>query len=193
MPKVKYRLALTREEREELEEIVAKGKHSSQKVLNALILLNCDENAPRPRTLRERDIAEVLHVSAMKVHRVKQRFVDEGLRIALHGHKGQRTYEKKADGDFEARLVALSCSEPPRGHVRWSLRLLADKLVELEYVDSVSYETVRRVLKKRAQALEEGGVGHPAGGRRRVRSPNGEGARRLQETLYATISGNLHG
>lgn len=148
MPKVKYRLSLTPEERQELEDIVAKGKHRSQKVLNALILLNCDENARRSRKLREQDIADVLHVSAMKIHRVKQRFVDEGLDIALLGHKGKRAYERKADGEFEAHLVALSCSEPPPGYVRWSLRLLADKLVELQYVDSVSYETVRRVLKK---------------------------------------------
>ncbi len=137
MPKIKYRLALTQEEREELKIIVTKGKHNAQKVLNALILLNCDENAQTPRTLREQDIADVLQVSAMKVHRVKQRFVDEGLQIALHGHKGQRTYEKKADGEFEAHLVALSCSKPPPGHVRWSLRLLAVKVVELEYVDSI--------------------------------------------------------
>lgn len=148
MPKAKYRFALTTDEREELGAIVAKGKHNSQKVLNALILLNCDEAAPTPRTLREQDVADVLHVSAMKIHRVKQRFVEEGLQVALHGHKGQRTYERKADGDFEAHLVALSCSEPPPGHVRWSLRLLADKVVELKYVDSISYETVRRVLKK---------------------------------------------
>lgn len=148
MPKVKYRLSLTSEERKELEAIVAKGKHSSKKVINALILLNCDENGPKQRKMREQDIADILHVSAMKIYRVKQRFVDEGLEIALHGHKGKRVYERKADGDFEAHLVALSCSEPPPGHVRWSLRLLADKLVELQYVDSVSYETVRRVLKK---------------------------------------------
>ena len=148
MPKIKYRLSLISDEREKLEAVVARGKHNSQKVLNALILLNCDENAPKPRTLREQDIADVLHVSAMKIHRVKQRFVDEGIEIALNGHKGQRVYERKADGEFEAHLVALSCSEPPPGHVRWSLRLLADSLVELQYVDSVSYETVRRVLKK---------------------------------------------
>jgi len=98
--------------------------------------------------LREQDIADVLHVSAMKIHRVKQRFVEEGLEIALNGHKGQRAYERKADGEFEAHLVALSCGEPPEGHDRWSLRLLADKLVELRYIDDVSYETVRRVLKK---------------------------------------------
>ncbi len=153
MPKIKYRLSLTAEEREELERIVRKGKHSSQKVLNALILLNCDEQAPTPRTLKEQEIAEVLNVSAMKLYRVKQRFVEEGLEVALHGRKGQRVYEKKADGEFEAHLVALSCSEPPPGHVRWSLRLLADKVVELQYVDSVSYETVRRVLKKTNSSL----------------------------------------
>ncbi len=148
MPKIKYRLSLTPQEREELETIVRKGKHSSQKVLNALILLNCDEQAPTRRTLKEQQIAGVLNISAMKLHRVKQRFVDEGLEVALNGHKGIRTYEKKADGEFEAHLVALSCSTPPPGHARWSLRLLADKVVELQYIDSVSYETVRRVLKK---------------------------------------------
>ena len=148
MPKVKYRFSLTEDEREELESIITKGKHNSQKVLNSLVLLNCDEGAPKLRTLREQDIADVLHISAMKVYRVKQRFVEEGLHIALNGHKGQRAYERKADGDFEAHLIALSCSEPPQGYVRWSLRLLADRMVELQYVDSISYETVRRVLKK---------------------------------------------
>jgi hypothetical protein len=166
MPKIKYRLSLTSEEREELEGVVAKGEHRSQKVLNALILLNCDEDARKSRTLREQDIADVLHISAMKIHRVKQRFVDEGLEIALNGHKGQRTYERKADGEFEAHLVALSCSEPPPGHVRWSLRLLADRLVELQHVDSVSYETVRRVLKKTNSSLG----GRTAGSSRRRRT-----------------------
>jgi hypothetical protein len=168
MPKVKYRLALTQDEREQLNAIVAKGKHSSQKVLNALILLNCDEEAPESRTRTEVDIAEVLHVSAMKMHRVKRRFVEEGLDIALNGHRGQRTYERKADGEFEAHLVALSCSEPPPGHVRWSLRLLADKLVELEYVDNVSHETIRRVLKKTSSSLGRG----TAGSSRRRKTPS---------------------
>ncbi len=159
MPKVKYRLSLTSDEREDLEGVVARGKHNSQKVINALILLNCDEAASKPRRLREQDIADVLHVSAMKIHRVKQRFVAEGLEIALQGHKGQRIYERKADGEFEAHLVALSCSEPPDGHDRWSLRLLADKLVELRYIDDVSYETVRRVLKKTNLSLGRGSDG----------------------------------
>jgi len=148
MPNIKYRLSLTAEEREELAAIVAKGRHRSQKVLNALILLNSDESVRKTRSLKEPDVAVVLQVSAMKIHRVKQRFVEEGLAVALHGRPSQRVYERKADGAFEAHLVALSCRKPPPGHIRWSLRLLADQLVELQYVDSISYETVRRVLKK---------------------------------------------
>ena len=83
-----------------------------------------------------------------KVERMKKRFVLEGLDVALNGRKGSRIYAKKVDGDFEAHLVALSCSEPPEGFARWSLRLLADKVVELEYIDSISHETIRRILKK---------------------------------------------
>lgn len=90
----------------------------------------------------------MLKVSAMKLYRVKRRFVKDGLQIALNGYKGQRIYKKKADGKLEAHLVALSRSKPPLGCVRWSLRLLADKVVELQYIDSISHETVRRVLKK---------------------------------------------
>ena len=148
MPKIKYRFSLSQDERDELMAIVAKGKHNSQKVVNALILLNYDEDASDPRTLGEQEIAKVLKVSAMKIHRIKQRFVEEGLDVALNGHKGERVYKRKADGDFEAHLVALSCSDPPEGQAQWSLRLLADKVVELGYIDNVSYETVRRVLKK---------------------------------------------
>jgi len=148
MPKIKYRFSLTQDERDKLEAIVTKGKHNSQKVLNALILLNYDEDAPKPRTLGEQDIAKVLKVSAMKIHRTKQRFVDEGMDIALNGRKGDRVYKRKADGDFEAHLVALSCSDPPEGQAQWSLRLLADQVVELGYIESVSHETIRRVLKK---------------------------------------------
>ncbi len=148
MPKIKYRFVLTQEERDELEAIVSKGKHNSQKVINALILLNYDGDSSKPRTLGEQDIANVLKCSAMKIHRTKQRFVEEGMNIALNGHKGERVYKRKADGDFEAHLVAVSCSAPPEGQAQWSLRLLADKVVELGYIKSVSHETIRRVLKK---------------------------------------------
>lgn len=88
-----------------------------------------------------------------KIDRVKKRFVEDGLDIALNGRKGSRIYSKKADGDFEAHLVALSCSDPPEGFTRWSLRLLADKVVELNYINNVSHETIRRVLKKTKSSL----------------------------------------
>jgi hypothetical protein len=117
-------------------------------VLNALILLGCDEGLYQQEKLTKEQISRVLPVSQRKIERVKRRFVEEGLEVALAKRPPRREYRRKADGDFEAHLVALSCSQPPAGHARWSLRLLADKMVELEYVDSVSYETVRRVLKK---------------------------------------------
>ena len=82
------------------------------------------------------------------VFSTKRRFVEQGLEAVLDKRKPERTYRRKADGDFEAHLIAVSCGKPPPGHARWSLRLLADRMVELEYVDAVSYETVRRVLKK---------------------------------------------
>jgi len=94
------------------------------------------------------EIADILHVSETKIWRIKKRFVEEGLQVALEGLKGQRVYAKKADGDFEAHLVALCCTEPPEGRSQWSLRLLADQVVALEYIDSISYETIRRTLKK---------------------------------------------
>ncbi len=89
----------------------------------------------------------------IKIDRVKKRFVMEGIEVALNKKKGNRTYVKKGNGDFEAHLVALSCSEPPEGFARWSLRLLADKVVELGYIDSISHEAVRSILKKRNQTL----------------------------------------
>jgi transposase len=116
--------------------------------MNALILLNCDEGDFQTKRSTNEQVAGVLKISMKKIDRVKKRFVEEGLDIALNGHKGSRVYARKADGDLEAHLVALSCSEPPEGFAGWSLWLLADRAVELNYVDSISYETVRRVLKK---------------------------------------------
>jgi hypothetical protein len=144
----KFKVTLTHEERQELMSISQKGKHRSQKVLNALILLNCDEGDYQNKPSKNKDVAGILKISMRKIDRVKKCFVEQGLDIALNGTKGQRAYERKADGDFEARLLALSCSEPPEGYSQWSLRLLADKVVELNYIDDISYETIRRVLKK---------------------------------------------
>lgn len=145
---IKYKVTLTEIERSELNEIVRKGKHRSQKFLNALILLNCDVGEHQDSRSKNEDITRILKISMRKIDRIKKTFVEQGMDIALNGTKGQRLYKKKADGDFEAHLVALSCSDPPKGFSRWSLRLLADRVVELEYVDSISYETIRRVLKK---------------------------------------------
>ncbi len=144
----KYIVTLTKEEREFLGTLTSKGRHNSQKVLNALILLGCDEGEFQVKRSINEEIARVLNISMKKIDRVKKRFVEEGLDIAVNGGKTSRIYSKKADGDFEAHLVALSCSNPPKGFARWSLRLLADRVVELKYIDGVSHETVRRVLKK---------------------------------------------
>ena len=151
----KFKVTLTHEERQELLSITQKGKHRSQKVINALILLNCDEGSYQDNQSKNKDISSILKISMRKIDRVKKCFVEQGLEIALNGTKGQRAYEKKADGDFEAHLIALSCSDPPDGFARWSLRLLADKVVELNYVDNISYETIRRVFKKTKLSLGE--------------------------------------
>lgn len=150
----KYKVTLMEEERSELKEITTRGSHRSQKVLNALILLNCDEGEFQESRSINEVVSSVLQVSMKKIDRVKKRFVEEGLDVALHGHKGERIYARKADGDFEAHLIALSCSTPPEGFARWSLRLLADRVVELNYIDTISHETVRRVLKKRNSLIE---------------------------------------
>jgi hypothetical protein len=149
----KFIVTLTEEERNLLTGLTSKGKHRSQKVLNALILLACDEGEYQRNRSKNEEIARVLNTSMRKIDRVKKKFVLDGLNVALHGRKGSRVYVKKADGDFEAHLVALSCSKPPEGFARWTLRLLADKAVELDYIDSISHETVRRVLKKTNSSL----------------------------------------
>lgn len=162
MPLIRYKVTLDEQERAMLKEITTRGKHGSQKVLNALILLGSDEGRFQKQKLTAQQIADVLPVSMKKVDRVKRRFVEQGLEVALSKQPPQRQYVKKADGDFEAHLIALSCSQPPPGHARWSLRLLADQMVELSYVDSVSYETVRRVLKKQVETVEKGTMGYSA-------------------------------
>jgi len=156
----RYVVTLDEAERKELQAITNKGSHRSQSVINALILLNCDAGEFNERQATGEAIADILRISMRTVDRVKKRFVEAGLEAALGRHQGRRaTYQRKADGDFEARLVALSCGAPPAGHGQWSLRLLADRAVELGYIDSVSHETVRRVLKKTRSGLCGGGGG----------------------------------
>ena len=124
----RYLVELEAGEREALAAITRKGSHRSQKVVNALVLLNCDEGEFNGQRMTGRAIAEVLRISMRRVDRVKKRFVEDGLDAALGDRQGRRAkYRRKADGEFEARLVALSCSDPPKGRAQWSLRLLADR------------------------------------------------------------------
>jgi transposase len=148
-----YKVTLSKQEQEELYEIIKKGKHRSQTYRNAYILLNTDEGDYSDK-ITNAEITKVLKVGMRTIDRVKKRFVEEGFNACLSRRPTTRTYEKKVDGDAEAHLITIACGEPPKGFAKWSLRLLADKMVELNYVESISHETVRSVLKKRIEAVE---------------------------------------
>ena len=141
MPRKKHIVKLTPEERQELRQLISSGQARARTLTRARILLKADEN------WSDEFISEALDVGVATVQRVRKRFVEGGLQ-ALHNRKPQRKYRRKLDGKAEAHLIALSCSSPPEGHKRWTLRLLAERLVSLEEVESVSHETVRQMLKK---------------------------------------------
>lgn len=144
----KYKVTLTAEERNSLQDLIAAGTAAAQKLTHARILLKADASPGAPAWTDAR-IAEALEVHVTTVERLRERFVEQGLDAALDRKRQDRpSRERTLDGKAEARLIALACSEPPRGRVRWTLRLLADRLVELEVVEAVSTETVRRALKK---------------------------------------------
>lgn len=143
----RYKVTLTKEEHDQLQTVLSKGKHSSQQYRNACILINSDEG-PYGNKISNEQIAQVLQINNKTVERVKQRFVEVGFDACMDRQPYPKKDPKKVDGDFEAHLIALSCSKAPEGYARWSLRMLADKMVELEYAESVSHETVRQVLKK---------------------------------------------
>jgi transposase len=144
----KYRVTLAADEREQLRALLARGKADVRKLKHAQILLKADEADGGPGWDDER-IAEALEVGTATVERVRRRFVEEGLASALSPYRGgKRIYERKLDGEQEAHLIALACSPPSEPHGRWTLRLLAQRMVELQYVDALSYETVRQTLKK---------------------------------------------
>lgn len=148
-----YKVSLEKSERDELNSIIKKGKHKSQTYRNAYILLNTDEGEFSDK-VRNIDISKVLKVGMRTIDRVKKRFVEEGFEACLSRKASSQIYERKIDGDVEAHLISIACSEPPKGFVKWSLRLLADKMVELNYVESISHESVRNVLKKRIKTVE---------------------------------------
>ncbi len=148
----RYIVRLKDEERQRLESLVSSGQAPAYKIKHAHILLKADANGPH---WTDEAIAEAFRCHRNTVASVRQRFVEQGLEAALERRK--RIYRPRlVDGEVEARIIALRCSPPPEGYARWTLRLLADRLVELEIVPSISHETVRKVLKKRTPAPLEG-------------------------------------
>jgi transposase len=143
----KYIVRLTPEEQAYLSQMMRSGKAAARILLHARILLKADSDPTTPAWSDEA-ISEALEVHATTVARVRQRFVEEGLEAALRPKSTTRQYARKLDGAAEAHLIAIACGPAPAGRAQWTLRLLADKLAELEHVPSVSYETVRRTLKK---------------------------------------------
>ena len=144
----KYIVDLNEEERETLRRIVRSGTHSARKIRWSQALLKAGGGAS------DLAIAEALDISLPTVQRIRQRFVEEGLQVALGARSHEpRPYLQRLDGTREAKLIALACSKAPEGQKRWTLRLLASKMVELRVVERVSYQTVRRVLKKRLETV----------------------------------------
>jgi transposase len=141
---IRYAVDLTDTERAALREIVSKNKAKRSTIINAYILLKAD----RPCGWSNEDIASAYEVSTKKVEQLKKRFVEEGLEAALYRKPVTNVHRRKITGDEEAHVIALYCSQAPEGHERWTLRLLADRMVELDLIDSVSHETIRRTLKK---------------------------------------------
>ena len=145
--KKKYPVILSDTERAELKSLIAAGTAPARKLTHARILLKADQSPEGPAWVDDA-VAEAVEVSQPTVSRVRKQYFEEGLEAAINRRPPKREYHRKLDGHQEARLVALACSEPPQGQARWSLRLLADKMVELDIVDDLSYQTVRRTLKK---------------------------------------------
>jgi transposase len=143
----KYQVVLSQAERKQLLELTHKGKSSALKQTRARILLQANRGQ-RGLARTDAEIHDALGVAVSTIERVRQRFAESGLDAALSGRPSARQYERLLDGEAEAHLIALACSEPPKGHAHWTLRLLAQQMVVLEYCDTLSYETVRRTLKK---------------------------------------------
>ena len=188
----KYRVTLYPDEREMLIQLVSKGKGAARKLLHARILLKADAAEGSPAWPDEQ-IAIALDAGTSTIHRVRQRFVEQGLDEALNPKKPTGRQYRKLDGAQEARLIALACSPAPEGRSRWTLQLLADQMVALSIVDSLSGECVRTTLKKRTEALAEGAVGAPARTQRRFRLRDGRYAGSVPASLRSHASAGLPG
>jgi transposase len=158
MPKKKYIVCLDSEERQQLEALIHRGKHGAQALARARILLKADVNSDKGGWCDQR-IAEALDVGTSTIERTRQCFVEQGLEAVLSRRQGSRLYKRLLDGQQEAQLIAITCGEKPEGRSRWTLRLLAERMVDLKYVESISHETVRQTLKKTSCNLGERPVG----------------------------------
>ena len=167
MPTKKYRIRLTTDEQQELKALVSRGRTVAYKQTHARILLMSDE-AREDGGMKDADISGALGVGLSMVERVRRRCVEEGIESALNRKKQLRRRQKRLDGEREARLIAMACGEPPEGRASWTLKLLADQLVECEIVETISTETVHQVLKKRTQAVAEAELVHPSRSERGV-------------------------
>ena len=151
---VHYTIKLNQAEVEDLSKVIKKGRHTSQAFCAAYILLSCDKGEFSANTeIKNSEICKILRVGERTIDRVKKKFIEEGFESVLERRPSPQNYTKKVDGDIEAKLVSLCCSEPPDGFAKWSLRLLADKMVELKYIDYISHVTVGAVLKKTSLSL----------------------------------------
>ncbi len=147
LPMKKYRVTLIPEEREQLIKMINTGKAAARKIIHARILLKADESEGGEKQ-KDEDIRKALSINVRTVEKVRQRFVEEGLEAALNPKPASRIKPRKIDGKNEAHLIALVCGDPPEGRNKWTMKLLADKMVELGHVDSLSGEAVRKALKK---------------------------------------------
>jgi len=171
--KKRYIIELSTEERECLEAIVDDVRQAKLRRNHAQILLLVDQGE-YGSSLTDVEAAEEVSCTRRTVEQVRERCVMQGLSSALERKKPSRTRSRKLDGEAEAALVQLACSDAPEGHARWTLRLLSSRLVELDLVESISRECVRQVLKKHHQTVEEGNVVYSANGKRRFCVPDGE-------------------
>ena len=176
----RYVVKLTPAERERLEGLVNRGREAAYRRRHAQVLLLVDEGEHGPG-FTDTIAADRTGFTRRSVEQIRERCVTEGLSAALERKKRSRERSRKLDGEAEARLITIACSDAPKGHARWTLHLLADKLVELEIVDTISHECVRQVLKKHRQTLAKADVVYPGTGGRPFRVSDGSGAGRLQK------------
>ena len=192
MPLPKYIVRLIANERAELNDLIRTGKRAASVLLHARILLKADASADGPGW-DDASIAEAVACGASTVYRVRQAFVEEGLPAALFRKKPTGRQYRKLDGAQEAHLITLACSAPPEGRNHWTLQLLADRLIELAVVESISPECVRMTLKKRTQAVVTEAMGDPAAGECRVRVCDGRRTGGVPPAVRSCQAGSVPG